>query len=65
MPISQENSPTTQSLLLFGFALFLFMSPFAMWWLAWQPHWLFPYALWLALIPLTWRIVRRMRRHEL
>lgn len=64
MQTSPEAGGNGNSVLLFLFALFLLVSPFAAWWLSRDPPWYVPYALWLVLIALAALFARRFLRHE-
>jgi hypothetical protein len=52
-------------IILFLFALFLLLSPLVEWWAADDSAWYTPYLLWGLLIGLTWRLRKRLERHEL
>lgn len=52
-------------IILFLFALFLLLSPIKGWWASDDSPWYAPYLLWGLLIILTWRLRRRMERHDL
>lgn len=57
-----DNGPGLDSVvLLFLFGLLLFLSPFTLWWAASANVWYLPYLLWLVLIVLVARVMRRYR----
>ncbi len=51
-------------IILFLFALFLLLSPLLNWWAADDSPWYAPYLIWGLLILLSWRLRRRLDRHE-
>ncbi|MCP3869410.1 MAG: UTP--glucose-1-phosphate uridylyltransferase [Gammaproteobacteria bacterium] len=58
----QQNEFT---LLLAMLALFLFSSPFTLWWASGDYPWFLPYLLWLLIILLGALLSNRHRRHDL
>ncbi|MEX0731901.1 MAG: hypothetical protein WED00_18500 [Aquisalimonadaceae bacterium] len=62
MPQLQDQGPGTHSVLIFLLAVFLVASPFTTWWMSAAAPWYFIYALWIAIIVLTWLLARRLRR---
>jgi hypothetical protein len=66
MPRSKENEQhLDRVILLFILALFLLLSPIINWWAADDSPWYAPYLIWGALILLTHRLQRYLKRHEL
>lgn len=66
MPRNREqDQQLDRVIILFLLALFLLLSPFMGWWAADDSPWYSPYLLWAFLILLTWRLRRRLERHEL
>jgi len=63
MPQGQDQGQSTHSVLIFVFALFLFASPFTVWWMLALPPWYVIYVLWLLIIGLSWLLARELRRH--
>ncbi|MCC5810357.1 MAG: hypothetical protein JJU06_08285 [Ectothiorhodospiraceae bacterium] len=65
MPQSQDSGAGSYSVLIFLLALFLLVSPFALWWMGAMPPWYFPFLLWLGIILLTALLSRSLiRRHD-
>lgn len=60
-----ETGANSASVVIFLFALFLFASPFTVWWAALNPPWYLPYLIWLALTAACWLAMRRAGHHEL
>lgn len=66
MPRHREiDQQLDRVVILFLFALFLLLSPIVGWWAADDSPWYAPYLIWGLLILLTWRLRRRLERHEL
>ncbi len=66
MRLTSEGTRHVDSVvLLLLVALFLFVSPFTLWWASDGSLWYFPYLLWLALIVLTAVVQRRPGQHDL
>lgn len=62
----REHDPQLDRvIILFLFALFLLLSPLLNWWAADDSPWYAPYLIWGTLILLTWRLRRRLDRHDL
>ena len=62
-PDSDQQKEHT--LLLSLFALFLFASPFTVWWASGHQPWFIPYLLWLLIILLCFWLSIRYRHHDL
>jgi hypothetical protein len=57
---ADPRPPRDSTVLLFLFALLLFLSPLTWWWASDRSPWFLPYVLWLALIGLlAWNQWRR------
>ncbi len=66
MPDTKDpNQQKESALLLTLLTLFLFASPFILWWATDESHWLLPYLLWLLVIGLAARLSYRYRNHDL
>lgn len=66
MPRHQEPEQQRESTLLLAlFALFLFASPFTIWWASDYNPWFLPYLLWLLIILIGAWLSARHSRHDL
>jgi hypothetical protein len=65
MPAARDYSAASESLLLALLALFLLVSPFAIWWMRLTPPWYFSYLIWLGLLCLIAVLGRRLARYDL
>ena len=62
---NDPEQPHESALLLMLFALFLFASPFTIWWASGHNDWFLPYLLWLLIILIGAWLHARYRHHDL
>ncbi len=60
----RAKGPVAESLTVLLCTLFLFASPFTVWWMGAGLAWYFPYLLWFLSILATALLARQWRRHD-